>query len=242
MQNAVNRAPEYADLRRVHASRIAAEWFRERSASQQTAYSGVIVTGDISRWSSREKWTPREVFDRYVQSYRNGQFTVRHRTRKGDHLYTSTYVYGGVDFTRIDRNRVDAAAFAQDHPGVAASTRTSLHAPASTGRAVARRPHQLPAPGPAPPRGVRRTRPAPSNPWLYALASLPLLVCLTFGGLLLRRRRGRARRGCSADHGGGMDFPLPGTARFTLQAPARPTPAGRQAARPRRPASGRPAP
>ncbi|MEU3448791.1 hypothetical protein AB0H29_16435 [Streptomyces thermolilacinus] len=190
VQNAVNRAPEYADLRRVYASRIAAEWFRERSASRQTAYSDIIGTGDISRCSSREKWTPREVFDRYVQSYRNGEFTVRHRTRKGDYLYTSTYVYGGVDFTRIDRNRVGAAAFAQAYPGLAASTRTSLHAPAGTGRTVwlggltssqplAPRPHEAYAPPAS----------APSNPWLYALASLPLLACLTVGALMLRRRR-----------------------------------------------------
>ncbi|MEV5445085.1 hypothetical protein AB0N23_21475 [Streptomyces sp. NPDC052644] len=193
VQNAVNRAPEYADLRRVYASRIAAEWFRERGASRQTAYSDVIGTGDIGRWSSREKWTPREVFDRYVRSYRNGEFTVRHRTRKGDYLYTSTYVYGGVDFTRVDRKRIGAAAFAQDHPGLAASTRASLHAPTSTGRAVWLGGLTSSRPLDPPPREAYAP-PASAEPsrWPYALASLPLLACLTLGGLLLRRRAAKA--------------------------------------------------
>ena len=37
LDTAVNSAPEYADLRRVYASRVAAQWYRERSATKTTA-------------------------------------------------------------------------------------------------------------------------------------------------------------------------------------------------------------
>ncbi|MFG2333977.1 hypothetical protein ACGFMM_30765 [Streptomyces sp. NPDC048604] len=186
VQNAVNRAPEYADLRRVYASRVAAEWFRKRSTTKHTAYSDVIGKGDISRWASREKWTPREVFDRYVQSYKNGEFKVKHKTTKGGYVYTQTYVYGGVDFTRINQNRLSATAFAEDHPGLVSSARNALHAPSGTGREVWL--GGITSSKPLPEAYASPT-PATSSPWFYALASLPILGWLAAGGLLLRRRR-----------------------------------------------------
>ncbi|HEY9372183.1 MAG TPA: hypothetical protein VIU94_27685, partial [Streptomyces sp.] len=186
VQNAVNTAPEYADLRRVYASRVAAEWFRKRSTTKHTAYSDLIGKGDISRWASKEKWTPREVFDRYVKSYKNGEFKVKRTTTKGNIIYTNTYVYGGVDFTRINQNRLSAAKFAKEHPALSATARNALHAPSGTGREVWL--GGLTSSKPLP-EAYASPAPATSNPWLYALASLPLLGWLTVGGLLLRRRR-----------------------------------------------------
>lgn len=188
VQDAVNHAPEYADLRRVYASRVAAEWFRQRSATKRTAYSDLIGKGDISRWQSREPWNPRDVFDRYVQSYKNGEFKVPHTTRRGNTVYTQTFVYGGVDFSRVDRDRVDADAFARQHPALAASVGDSLHGPVGQGREV-----WLGGLTTAKPIAEAFARPAPatSNPLFYALAPLPLVAWLLAGGLLLRRRRAR---------------------------------------------------
>ncbi|WP_158820860.1 MULTISPECIES: hypothetical protein [unclassified Streptomyces] len=186
VQEAVNHAPEYADLRRVYASRVAAEWFRERSSTKTTAYSDLIGQGDISRWASREDWTPREVFDRYVQSYKNGEFNVAHTTTEGNMVYTRTYVYGGVDFSRIDQNRVSAAAFAKDHPALPSSARESLNGPSGEGREV-----WLGGQTTAVPTAEAFAGPVPatSKPLFYALVALPLTAWLVTGGVLLRRRR-----------------------------------------------------
>ncbi|MEV0598233.1 hypothetical protein AB0I82_02860 [Streptomyces sp. NPDC050315] len=186
VQDAVNHAPEYADLRRVYASRVAAEWFRKRGATKHTAYSDVIGKGDISRWVSPEKWTPREVFDRYVRSYREGEFKVKHTTTEGNTVYTKTYVYGGVDFTRIAQNRLSAAAFAKEHSELAASARNALYAPSGTKREVwlggltTSRPL---------PEAYAEPTPATSKPLFYALAALPLTAWIVAGAVLLRRRR-----------------------------------------------------
>ncbi|MFF9347044.1 hypothetical protein [Streptomyces sp. NPDC014734] len=186
VQKAVNSAPEYADLRRVYASRVAAEWFRKRSAAKHTAYSDLIGKGDISRWVSREKWTPREVFDRYVQSYRNGEFKVKRTTTKGNVVYTSTYVYGGVDFTRIDQNRLSATEFAKEHAALKATARDSLDAPSDAGSDV-----WLGGQTTAVPYAEAFASPEPSTskPLFYVLGAVPLTAWLVTGGVLWWRRR-----------------------------------------------------
>ncbi|MFF9688487.1 hypothetical protein [Streptomyces sp. NPDC014623] len=186
VQNAVNTAPEYADLRRVYASRVAAEWFRKRSADKHTAYSDLIGKGDISRWASQEKWTPREVFDRYVQSYKNGEFKVKRTTTKGDLVYTDTYVYGGVDFTRISQNRLSAATFAKEHAALKATAHDALDAPSTEGSDVwlggqtTAVPYAEAFAGP---------EPATSKSLFHVLGAAPLTVWLVTGGVLWWRRR-----------------------------------------------------
>ncbi|WP_346095565.1 hypothetical protein [Streptomyces olivaceiscleroticus] len=192
VQKAVNHAPEYADLRRVYASRVAAEWFRKRSADKHTAYSNLIGKGDISRWASREKWTPREVFDRYVKSYKNGEFKVKRTTTKGNVVYTRTYVYGGVDFSHINQNRLDAAGFAKEHPALSATVRDALNEPSDEGRDV-----WLGGQTTAVPTAEAFASPAPatSKPLFYALGAVPLAAWLVTGGLLLWRRRANSPAG-----------------------------------------------
>ncbi|MFE3020645.1 hypothetical protein [Streptomyces sp. NPDC059256] len=98
---AVNKAPQYAELRRVYLSRVAAEWYRQLSTRTKTTYGSMIDNGDISAYATAKSWTPRDTFDQYVRSYTNGEFKVTHRTREGNTEYTRTYLYGGVDFTAV---------------------------------------------------------------------------------------------------------------------------------------------
>lgn len=105
VNKAVNSAPEYADLRRVYLSRVAAQFFRERSLTKRTAYSDLIDKGNVDAWPSREPWDPKEVWQRFVKSYTDGEFKVEVRTERGDVVEVATYVYGGVDLTTIPRSR-----------------------------------------------------------------------------------------------------------------------------------------
>lgn len=192
VQKAVNSAPEYADLRRVYASRVAAEWFRKRSATKHTAYSDLIGKGDISRWASREKWTPREVFDRYVKSYKDGEFKVKHTTTKGNVVYTRTYIYGGVDFSRINQNRLSATRFTEDHPGLTATARNALHEPSGEGSEVWLGGQTTAVP---PAEAFASPEPATSKPLFYVLGAAPLIAWFVTGGTLLWRRRANSSTG-----------------------------------------------
>ncbi len=127
VQQAVNTAPEYAELRRVYLARIAAEWYRQRSARRTTAFSGIIDSGSTARWPARTPWKPKDVFDAYVKSYTNGEFNVTHKTVKGTYVETVTYVYGGVDFSRSPRLGMSAATFNTRYgslPGTVADARS----------------------------------------------------------------------------------------------------------------------
>jgi hypothetical protein len=118
VEKAVNEAPEYADLRRVYLSRIAAEWYRQRAASQPTTYSRLIDQEDIGPWVSKQSWNPKDIFNEYVQSYKNGEFNVTHQTQQGNKILTYTYVYGGVDFTRAPQHDVGDKAFLSQWKGL----------------------------------------------------------------------------------------------------------------------------
>lgn len=188
LEKAVNEDPEYADLRRVYASRVAAEWYRQRSDTKTTAYGDLIDSGDVSAWSARTAWSPREVFDRYVKSYKNGEFRVERRTRRGNTIYTNLYVYGGVDLTRIPKRLLSAAELTSTRPALAAAVDESLYTPAAEedgatwlGGRTTERPLYAPTPPPTSPLG---------RPYFY-LTALPVLAWLFVGGYLLLRWRRR---------------------------------------------------
>lgn len=54
-------------------------------------------------------------FDKFVKSYRDGEFTVKRRTRQGNVITTTTFVYGGVDFSSAPRTGMSAADFTAGH-------------------------------------------------------------------------------------------------------------------------------
>ncbi|MFD8542226.1 hypothetical protein [Streptomyces sp. NPDC059649] len=102
----VNKGPEYAALRRVYLSRVAAEWIRRRTAVRETGYEYVIDSGDVSRWSSKRQWSPHSVFERYV-TYYDRMAACRTCTREKLYRIAS----GGVDFGRVVQHNVSKAEF-----------------------------------------------------------------------------------------------------------------------------------
>lgn len=192
---AVNEAPEYADLRRVYVSRVAAQWFRDRAATKRTAYSDIIDSRDISRWESRQPWSPREVFDRYVRSFTEGEF--RYEWVEGNYVYVT--VYGGVDFTRIDDTDIGEEGFTRTRPTLARSVADSLFTAAVEqdgqeiwlgGLTTTRPIRELPSLNPP--------QPPTSSVLFYVLLSTPVLTWLVGGAWLAVRWR---RRLSSAETG-----------------------------------------
>ncbi|GAA4933723.1 hypothetical protein ACFPM3_04715 [Streptomyces coeruleoprunus] len=131
LKHAINTAPAYAELRRVHLARVAAEWYRELSHTKDTAYGDLVDKGDITDWRTETGWKPRDTFDAYVDSYKKGEFEVTDRTRKGDTVHVRTYTYGGVDLTRIPLRKLTPDRFTAEHAGLARSVDRSLTAPSA---------------------------------------------------------------------------------------------------------------
>ncbi|GAB3869594.1 hypothetical protein GCM10029964_002140 [Kibdelosporangium lantanae] len=109
VEDAVNHGPEFAELRRVYMSRVAAEWYREKHGG---ALSAMVDSGDVSRWPALSKWSPRQVFDQYVESYSKKEFDIHREETISGRRYDVTYTYGGVDFSGVDLDRV--ASVSQD--------------------------------------------------------------------------------------------------------------------------------
>ena len=129
VQRAVRGRPEYAALRRVYLARVAAEWYRRLGAREGGAFTEIIDSGDISNWRSKRAWRPRDVFDRYVRSFKRGEFRVTRRTRQGNVVRTRTLVYGGVDFTKAPREAVPAAELRRLRPELPAMLSRALSRP-----------------------------------------------------------------------------------------------------------------
>ncbi|MFD5845617.1 hypothetical protein [Streptomyces chartreusis] len=206
LKKAINTAPEYAELRRVHLARVAAEWYRELSRTKDTTYGDLIDSGDIDTWRSTGGWRPTDTFDRYVDSYTKGEFKVTDRTTKGSTTYVRSYVYGGVDLTRIPLKTVTDDRFTSDHAGLPQSVGRSLNAPSAAagdetvwlGSPTPRQAEAgIGAPAEREAQGKQEAQesqdPVFSGTW--ALRLLPALLFAPIALLWLRRRRlNNARR------------------------------------------------
>ncbi|WP_189304318.1 nucleic acid/nucleotide deaminase domain-containing protein [Streptomyces albospinus] len=129
VEEAVNTAPEYAELRRVYLSRVAAEWYRDISRRKNAAYAKLIDRGDIGQWTTKTDWKPRDTFDDYVDSYKKGEFKVTRRTTEGNDIYEKTYVFGGVDLTNVPFHKVDDGRFKAEWPDASTNVARSWDRP-----------------------------------------------------------------------------------------------------------------
>ncbi len=180
---AVNTAPEYAKLRQVYLSRVAAEWYRQRSTQQATTYRAMVDAADVSPWASRTSWTSREVYDQYLKSVKDGEYqAVKNRdTPDGPMAYGMTY--GGVDFQEIPLERLGPEAFRANHPDLAATVDQALDGPVTDGKGRRWLGARTPAPGEPPA--------APSWPVPAAAAAVSAVVLAVGLGAVRRRRRAR---------------------------------------------------
>ena len=112
---AVNQDPEYAPLRRAFLARVIAQWIRDRHRQgRPTSFDKLIDSGDIGPAKLRSSWTPRQVFDRYVRSVRDGEFTYEMPSADGRAVYKLTF--GGVDFAKVDPTRLSEAEMDRRSP------------------------------------------------------------------------------------------------------------------------------
>ncbi|MFE7114711.1 hypothetical protein ACFU99_04725 [Streptomyces sp. NPDC057654] len=204
LKHAINSAPEYAALRRVYLARVAAQWYRELSLARKTTYGHLIDSGDIGTWTTTDGWKPTDTFDRYVDSYTKGDVKVTDEITRGNTTYVRTYIYGGVDLTRIPLEKISDERFTADFAKLPQNVARSLQAPSATdgGDTV-----WLGSPTPRQAAGL-----SPSahhvSAGAWALRLLPGLLLLVVVLLWRRRRRRNAlvqrnplRRAAAGDRG-----------------------------------------
>lgn len=118
VDEAVNKAPEFEDLRRVYLSRVAAEWIRQRSAGRTTAFTPIIGSGDVTRWPARVPWDSKEVFARYLKSVNEGEYHEQHTFLQTGSPVSVIVSLGGVDFSSSPRDNLSPAAFKTRAPSL----------------------------------------------------------------------------------------------------------------------------
>jgi hypothetical protein len=89
----------------------------------------VIDRGDVTPWISRQPRSPKDVFDQYVRSYRDGEFKVTRETRRGQLVETTTYIFGGVDFIKVPRANLSGEQFKARSPDLSHVVSQSLAQP-----------------------------------------------------------------------------------------------------------------
>ena len=195
----VNHDPEFADLRRVYASRVAAEWYRKRNAIKPNQYAKQIDSGNVDKWTT--DWDQREVFDRFVTSFNNAKPIFTWQTKVGDVTWTHNKAWGGVDFFKVELNDVGPEKFAQDYPDLAAVARAPLAGITTVkdqnwlgGGTVVGDPAQLWPMQVTPWTPFQIPTPAPQRVLFYLAILTPVAVWGAVGGTLIWRRR-RAGRG-----------------------------------------------
>ncbi|MEQ4208946.1 hypothetical protein [Actinopolymorpha sp. B9G3] len=126
LKKEVNTAPEFAALRRIYLSRIAAEWYRERAADGDTSFAGLVESGNIDRWADAGRWRPEQTFKRYVKSFTKGEFRATESWTEGNVEKTWTIQAGGVDFALVPTKSVGSRAFEDRWPGLDALARQGV--------------------------------------------------------------------------------------------------------------------
>jgi hypothetical protein len=125
VEHAVNTAPEFAELRRVYVSRVAAEWVRARS-DRKSPLGRLVDSGRIGRWVAQPPWNPFDIFNAYLRSVREGEYSYQRQFERDGTTYTLTYVTGGVDFSATPRDNVSRRDFKARWPRLAARARRSI--------------------------------------------------------------------------------------------------------------------
>lgn len=128
----VNHDKEFAALRRIYLSRVAAQWYRDRSNDQQTTFAGIIDSGKINRWLRHDRWQPEQTFRKYLHSFTKGEYHATRSWTKGNVTKRWTLVVGGVQFGAVPMEDVDGAAFTKDWSAMQRAVAGSLDAGTST--------------------------------------------------------------------------------------------------------------
>ncbi|SES33253.1 hypothetical protein [Actinokineospora terrae] len=116
VEKAVNTTPDFQDLRSVYHARVAAAWLRQRNEVRPNAYDPIIDSGDVTKWPARTQWSKQKVYEDYLKSFRDGDYTFTREYEQDGEVLTFTFATGGVDFGKSPRAPIPAETFTAQYP------------------------------------------------------------------------------------------------------------------------------
>jgi hypothetical protein len=126
LTDAVNHDAEYANLRRIYMSRVAAEWYRQVSATKDTFYKPLINDGVVLPFVSTDPWKPKDIWDDFMHQIHNPTtFTANLPEPVGE----ITFSFGGIDWSKAPAAPIDAAQFTQQFPQLPPTVHKSIDKP-----------------------------------------------------------------------------------------------------------------
>lgn len=95
----VNTGDQYTDLRQVYTSLVLAQWYK--SHCDQCLFSTFNNTEDVEElepWKGRDS---KEIWEEYVESYKEGECYCEKTQQEGTYIVTQIYRGGGINFTEL---------------------------------------------------------------------------------------------------------------------------------------------
>ncbi|MCA1222427.1 hypothetical protein [Streptomyces sp. 8L] len=129
---AVNTDADYAPLRRAFLARVVAQWIRDRhAAGHSTSFDKLIGSGDVGPASLHGSWQPKQVYDSYLHSINDGDFTYKQTTRVGNTMVTYVMRTGGVDWTELPSKKLSPAQMDRELPHLPKTVERAAREPAT---------------------------------------------------------------------------------------------------------------
>ncbi|MFJ9420185.1 LPXTG cell wall anchor domain-containing protein [Streptomyces sp. NPDC101227] len=127
VEKTINTAGQYADLRRVYNSRVAAEYIRRQDTAKPTDYHNIINSNNVKAWPLRapnKNWDKDVLFRKYRNIFINGEFKYNVNTAQG----VQVMIVGGVDFSKAPKRNITRLRFRAQNRYLPRQTDTSVRA------------------------------------------------------------------------------------------------------------------
>ena len=113
----------------TYASRVVAQWIRERDQAKAGAYHGIINSGNLSRWPARTPWDAEKVYADYLKSYEQGDasFEITYPVNGVPEQFT--YTTGGVFFANAPHAPIPEKTFQTTYKTLPTTVNLSQQAP-----------------------------------------------------------------------------------------------------------------
>jgi hypothetical protein len=101
----INTNEKYEDLREVYAALALAQWYKSTVTPHTDIFRDRLDSSSSAILKSQNPWHPKDVWDKYVYSFRNGEYkcweNTTTKTAKGTRTKFSLHSAGGVEFEDI---------------------------------------------------------------------------------------------------------------------------------------------
>ena len=131
LERVVNTAPQFAPLRRVYMSRVAAQWVRQ-DVARNTVLGRLVNSGNTEHWRAQPPWLPLTIWEEYLKIFDTPQAHYTVPLQKGSVTEHATVtVNGGVDFSHVKEVNTSNREFKDHYPGLAAAAKLSNSLPSA---------------------------------------------------------------------------------------------------------------